>query len=56
LNAQLRKAMRSPAVESFIAKQSLEAVTDTPDEFKTFFESEKARWSDVIRTSGVTVN
>ena len=56
LNAQLRQAVRSPDVQAFIAGQSLEAVTDTPQEFKTFFDSEKTRWTDVIKASGVTVN
>ena len=56
LNKQMSEAVRSPAVQSFIAKQSLEAVTDTPEEFKSFFESEKLRWSDVIKTAGVKVN
>jgi tripartite-type tricarboxylate transporter receptor subunit TctC len=56
LNKQLGKAVRSPAVQSFMAKQSLEAVTDTAEEFKTFIESEKSRWGNVIKTAGVTVN
>lgn len=56
LNKQLREAVRSPGVQSFLAKQSLEAITDTPEEFKRFFESEKVRWGDVIKASGVTVN
>jgi len=56
LNKQLRDAVRSPAVQSFIAKQSLEAVTDTPDEFESFIKSEKSRWGQVIKAAGVTVN
>ena len=56
LNKQLRKALQSPAVRDFVAKQSLEAITDTPAEFKSFIESEKSRWGDVIKTAGVTVN
>jgi tripartite-type tricarboxylate transporter receptor subunit TctC len=56
LNEQLREAVRSQAVQTFIAGQSLEAITDTPEEFKTFFESEKLRWGDVIKTAGVTAN
>ena len=55
LNEQLRKAVRSPAVQDFIAKQSLEAITDTPEEFKAFIDSEKYRWSEVINAD-VTVN
>jgi tripartite-type tricarboxylate transporter receptor subunit TctC len=56
LNKQLRAAVASPEVQSFIAKQSLEASTDTTQEFKTFLESEQSRWGDVIKTAGVTVN
>jgi tripartite-type tricarboxylate transporter receptor subunit TctC len=56
LNEQLREAVRSQAVQTFIAGQSLEAITDTPEEFKAFFESEKLRWGDVIKTAGVTAN
>jgi tripartite-type tricarboxylate transporter receptor subunit TctC len=56
LNEQLREAVRSPEVQAFIAGQSLEAITETPEEFKAFFNSEKTRWTDVIKTSGVSVN
>ena len=56
LNKQLREAVRSPAVQGFIAKQSLEATTDTPEEFKAFYESEKSRWEGVIKAVGVSVN
>jgi tripartite-type tricarboxylate transporter receptor subunit TctC len=56
LNEQLREAVLSPAVQTFIASQSLEAITDTPEEFKSFFDSEKLRWGDVIKTAGVTAN
>jgi tripartite-type tricarboxylate transporter receptor subunit TctC len=56
LNHQLREAMRSGPVQTLIASQSLEAITDTPDEFKAFFASEKLRWGEVIKTASVSVN
>ena len=56
LNRQLREAVRSPAIQSFVAKQSVEAITDTPDEFKAFISSENSRWGNVIKAAGVTVN
>jgi tripartite-type tricarboxylate transporter receptor subunit TctC len=56
LNRQVREAVQSPAVKAFLAKQSVEAITDTPDEFKDFIGSERARWGSVIKAAGVTVN
>jgi len=56
LNKQVREAVRSPAVKAFLRKQSVEAITDTPDEFKAFIGSERARWGSVIEAAGVTVN
>ena len=53
---ELRKAVRSSAVQTFLTSQSLEAITDTPEEFKTFFASEKSRWGNVIKAVGVSVD
>ena len=56
LNEELRKAVRSSAVQTFLTSQSLEAITDTPEEFKAFFDGERRHWTDVIKAAGVTAN
>jgi len=56
LNRELRAAVNSPEVQAFIAKQSLEAITDTPAEFGVFLNDETRQWADVIQQAGVTVN
>jgi tripartite-type tricarboxylate transporter receptor subunit TctC len=56
LNEELRSAVRSSAVQTFLTAQSLEAITDTPNEFKVFFDQERRHWTDVIKAAGVTAN
>ncbi len=56
LNKELRAAVNAPEVQAFIAKQSLEAITDTPEQLKTFMDDETRQWADVIAKAGVTVN
>lgn len=56
LNAELRKAVSSDAVKTFIAAQSLEAITELPEEFKAFLDDEKNCYADVIKSAGITVN
>jgi tripartite-type tricarboxylate transporter receptor subunit TctC len=56
LNEELRKAVRSSTVQTFLTAQSLEAITDTPDEFKVFFDGERRHWTAVIKAAGVTAN
>ena len=56
LNQELRSAVHSSAFQTFATAQSLESITDTPDEFKAFFDAERQRWTEVIKTAGVTAN
>ena len=50
------KAARQPAVAERFAVDSAEAVGSTPQEYADFIAREQARWGDVVRRAGVTVN
>jgi tripartite-type tricarboxylate transporter receptor subunit TctC len=41
--------------ERYVTSQWFEVVSNTPEEFAQFLKSEYARWEDVVKLSGVTV-
>jgi len=43
-------------VKDFFAKQGADVVTSTPAEFAAMVKVERARWAEVIRTSGAKVD
>ena len=56
LNEEIRKAVASPEVRESFAKQGLEASTNSPEEFEAMLRAEIAKWSRVVKETGVTVN
>jgi len=56
LNEEIRKAVASPEVRESFAKQGLEASTNSPEEFEAMLRTEIAKWSRVVKETGVTVN
>lgn len=56
LNEELRKAVASAEVRESFAKQGLEAATNSPEEFEAMLRAEIAKWSRVVKETGVTVN
>ena len=50
------KAARQPAVAERFAVDSAEAVGSSPQEYADFIAKEQARWGEVVRRAGVTVN
>ena len=56
LNRELKAAMKSPAVKSFMDKASIEEVTTTPAELQAFMREEKERAAKVIKEAGVHVD
>lgn len=56
LNEEVRKAVASAEVRESFAKQGLEPATNSPEEFEAMLRAEIAKWSRVVRETGVTVN
>jgi tripartite-type tricarboxylate transporter receptor subunit TctC len=55
LNADLNRALKLPDVQERMAALGLEPAGGTPQAFAEFVKSDIARWSKVIRESGVRV-
>jgi len=49
VNADLVKALATPAVKSALAVQGAEAISSTPEQFGSFMASETERWGKLIR-------
>jgi len=45
-----------PDVKDFFAKQGADVVTSSPAEFAAMVKTDRARWAEVIRTSGAKVD
>jgi tripartite-type tricarboxylate transporter receptor subunit TctC len=55
LHKETLAVLALPEVKEFFAKQGADVVTSTPGEFAATIRSERARWAEVIRTSGARV-
>ena len=53
LNAELVRALRSPAARELFAAQGAVPVGDTPEEFDAFIRAEHAKWGRLIREAGI---
>jgi tripartite-type tricarboxylate transporter receptor subunit TctC len=53
LNRIAIEAMHDSAVKEKLANQGATLIGDTPEHFRTFIESETAKWAKVIRDAGV---
>jgi len=53
LNKIATEAMRDPAVKEKLASQGAELIGDTPEHFRSFIDTEIARWAKVIKDAGV---
>jgi len=51
----LMKALKSPEVREPMLKQGAIIVGGSPEEFKSYFANESAKWRDVIRSRGIKV-
>ena len=52
LNQEIAKSLHCPHMREYLAKQGLEAVGNTPEEFAAFIQSETGKWGKVIRLTG----
>ena len=56
LNAEIVKALRTPAMKEQLTNQGLEGIGDSPKEFGEFIKSEYTKWGKVVKMSGATVD
>jgi tripartite-type tricarboxylate transporter receptor subunit TctC len=56
LSAAIAAALKEPDVVKRMSEMNVEAVGDTPAQMKQFMTQENARWSKVIRSTGMKVS
>jgi tripartite-type tricarboxylate transporter receptor subunit TctC len=56
INADVNTLLKSRASQSKLEQEGAEAAGGTPEEFRTFAESEIRRWSKVIKAAGIEAN
>ena len=56
LNQDVIHAVKDPAVSDKLLQLGADPVTSTPEEFGTFFRSEVAKWSRVVRSAKIQVD
>jgi tripartite-type tricarboxylate transporter receptor subunit TctC len=56
LNAEINKAIVSPAVRERFAAVGAEPAPGTPEQFANLIRKEHAKWSDVVKRSGAKVD
>jgi tripartite-type tricarboxylate transporter receptor subunit TctC len=56
LNAEVNKALASPAAGGKLPELGLQLVGGTPEQFATHIRKEAARWADVVKRAGVKVD
>ncbi|MDB5796404.1 MAG: putative exported protein [Paucimonas sp.] len=56
ISAAYAQALKDPEVAAKLAAQGAEAIGSTPDEFKSFLDTEVARWDKVVQSSGIRLD
>ena len=56
LNSETGKMLAEPAVREKLTELGVVITTGTPEQFADFIRAEDARWSSVIKTSGITAD
>jgi len=56
LNAEAVKAMRASQTRELLGRQGFDVVAGSPAEFSAWIRAEQAKWSQVIKVSGATVD
>ncbi len=54
LNALVREGLQAPDAIEALAKNSLQPITQSPDEFARMVRADLARWAPIVKTSGFT--
>ncbi len=53
LNAETVKAMRLPELRERLGSQGADPVTSTPEQFASYVKDELAKWTRVVKASGM---
>ncbi|GKS87944.1 tripartite tricarboxylate transporter substrate binding protein [Acidovorax sp. SUPP2539] len=56
LNKALVKVLSQPETKKKLADQGAEPVSETPEQFAAFIQSESAKWGKVVKESGASVD
>ncbi len=56
LNTEINKILNSPEIKESWAKQGVDPMSMTPDEFGAFIKAEIDKWAKVAHTAGVKLN
>jgi tripartite-type tricarboxylate transporter receptor subunit TctC len=56
LNAAIRTALKSPDVQSAMAKQAAEPVGSSPAEFAAFIRSETDKWARIVKDAKIQID
>lgn len=56
LNAEILKALKAPAVREKLGQQAADPLGSTPAEYGAYLEKELARWADVVKATGVSLD
>ncbi len=56
INADVAEILKTDAMREFLAAQGAEPDITTPEEFLATLKSDVAKWSKVVKASGVTLN
>ena len=52
LNQQIVGSLRTPEMNAKLTVQGLEAVGNTPEQFRAYIGEEIAKWTRVVKSSG----
>lgn len=56
LNAQIVASLKTPALRNQLAARGLDAVGNTPEQFRAYIRDEAAKWAKVVKATGARVN
>jgi tripartite-type tricarboxylate transporter receptor subunit TctC len=56
LNREIVRIMQLPEIKEMILRQGYEATTSTPEELGTLIRTDLAKWSKVVKATGMTIN
>ncbi|CAM4330879.1 ABC transporter substrate-binding protein [Comamonas aquatilis] len=56
LNRALVAALNEPSIRQRFASQGIQAIPQTPEQFKQFIRSEIFRWTPLVKASGASIN
>ena len=55
LNTEVANALREPDARAWLYSIGAEPMSNTPEEFAGFIQSEMAKWAKVVKVAGIRV-